>query len=257
MTRALREALTSKGTGAAGAFRWRGHEVTRLEGFTDAVFAFAVTLLVVSLEVPRTFEELSRAMRGFLPFAVCFAILIWIWYEHYVFFRRYGLRDPWTVFLNAVLIFVVLFYVYPLKFLFQLVLGPVSGLGTEVRRASGRIETMIETRDVPALFVTYGAGVAAVFLVLALLYFHAYRRRNDLALTEVEIFDTRSDILRHLEMAAVGALSMLLAAVLPPAAVGLAGYVYFLFGLAQWLHGSISRARRRRLLARLAKSAED
>jgi hypothetical protein len=30
-------------------FRWRGGEITRLEGFTDAVFAFAVTLLVYSL----------------------------------------------------------------------------------------------------------------------------------------------------------------------------------------------------------------
>jgi len=39
-------------------FRWRGGEITRLEGFTDAVFAFAVTLLVVSLEVLHTFDEL-------------------------------------------------------------------------------------------------------------------------------------------------------------------------------------------------------
>jgi len=36
-------------------FRWRGTHVSRIEGFTDAVFAFAVTLLVVALEVPHTF----------------------------------------------------------------------------------------------------------------------------------------------------------------------------------------------------------
>ena len=27
--------------------RWRGREISRVEGFSDAVFAFAVTLLVV------------------------------------------------------------------------------------------------------------------------------------------------------------------------------------------------------------------
>jgi hypothetical protein len=53
-------------------FRWRGGEITRLESFTDAVFAFAVTLPAVSLEVPRTFEELLVAMNGFfaLPSAL-------------------------------------------------------------------------------------------------------------------------------------------------------------------------------------------
>ena len=31
----------------------RHHEVTRIEGFSDAVFGFALTLLVVQLEVPK------------------------------------------------------------------------------------------------------------------------------------------------------------------------------------------------------------
>src|SRR3954468_11492821 len=108
----LRQHLAGNQIAGEKDFRWRGGEITRLEGFSDAVFAFAVTLLVVSLEVPKTFHELMEAMRGFAAFGICFALLADVWFNHYRFFRRYGLQNPWAVFLNCVL----LFYVYPLKF---------------------------------------------------------------------------------------------------------------------------------------------
>ena len=102
-------------------FSWRGEEVSRIESFSDAVFAFAVTLLVVSLEVPKTFDELISTMRGFFAFAICFWLLLAVWFEHNKFFRRYGISDSYTMRLSAVLLFIVLFYVYFLKFLFVLV----------------------------------------------------------------------------------------------------------------------------------------
>src|SRR5205823_2235752 len=104
-------------------FRWRGHEISRIEGFSDAVFGFAVTLLVVSLEVPHTFTELKEAMLGFPAFGICFSLLLLVWRTHVHFFRRYGLQTGWASALNATLLFLLLFYVYPLKFLFTLVVG--------------------------------------------------------------------------------------------------------------------------------------
>jgi hypothetical protein len=75
MTTGLGGRLLRHGFGADHAFRWRGGEISRLEGLSDAVFAFAVTLLVVSLEVPKTFDELLQVLRGFFAFAVCLGIL--------------------------------------------------------------------------------------------------------------------------------------------------------------------------------------
>ncbi len=92
----LRERLIRREAGEEG-FSWRGEEVSRIESFSDAVFAFAVTLLVVSLEVPKTFDELISTMRGFFAFAICFWPLLAAWFEHYKFFRRYGTSDSYTM----------------------------------------------------------------------------------------------------------------------------------------------------------------
>jgi uncharacterized membrane protein len=103
----LRAAIAPSADVDGHGFRIRSREVSRLEGLSDAVFGFAITLLVVSLEVPNTYEELRNLMRGFVAFGASFAVLIMIWYEHYKFFRRYGLEDLWIITLNSMLLFVV------------------------------------------------------------------------------------------------------------------------------------------------------
>src|SRR6188474_2610297 len=156
-------------------FPGRRHEISRLEAFSDAVFAFALTLLVVSLDVPKSYDELMALMAGFVPFAASFALLTWIWYEHNLFFRRYGLQDPWTTTLNAVLLFVVLFYVYPLKFLFTAAFSFfIPMLGTRLD---------ITPPQLARIFAIYGTGYVVLFAMFGMLYLHAYRRRAELQLT--------------------------------------------------------------------------
>src|SRR6187431_2388749 len=99
----LRNTLTKHHNGPRD-IRWRLHEPARIEALSDAVFAFAVTLIVVSLEVPLTFHELLVSMKGFFGFSICFAMLMLIWYEQYLFFRRYGIQDVKTVFYNCALL---------------------------------------------------------------------------------------------------------------------------------------------------------
>ena len=184
----MRETLVNKRLGEKEGFRWRGGDVSRIEGFSDAVFAFALTLLVVSLEVPRSFEGLMRTMEGFPAFGVSFVFLVAIWYVHYHFFRRYGLEDATTVILNAVLMFVVLFYIYPLKFLFTLLINAwlLNGvLGFDVY-----VDIDFKGLNMPAVMLIYGAAFLLIFLIIVLLHFHALRQKEQLALTDMEEFET-------------------------------------------------------------------
>ncbi len=184
-------------------FRLRGLGFSRLDGFSDVVFGFALTLLVVSLEVPRDYEELHRLLVGFLPFAVSFLLLMLVWFGHYSFFRRFGTHDAGTLWLNGVLLFVVLFYVYPLKFLF------LSALGQSVAETSH--EQMRE------LVLLYAGGFAAIYFLYAALYANGYRQREALQLTPLERSLTRNYILEESGTALIGVLVCIAAVLWRPA----------------------------------------
>ena len=230
----LRENLARRRDGDRKDFRWRGEEVSRLESFSDAVFAFAITLLVVSLEVPDTFEELLAAMQGFFAFSICFALLMLVWYDHIKFVRRFGLRDRLTVCLNAALLFILLFYVYPLKFLFTLLMDEVFGFGAET----------ITPEQIPQLMVIYGAGFVAVQLVFMLLYFRAYSLRRALELDAPEVSVTREEIQGFCLNMGIGLLSVCIALLGGAEAAGWAGAAYLLTFPLQTANSRFMRARR-------------
>jgi uncharacterized membrane protein len=229
----IRKALSHTRISGEAGFRWRGHEVTRLEGFTDAVFAFAVTLLVVSLEVPKTYPELIAAMRGFPAFGICFALLAVVWYEHYRYFRRYGLETAVAVMLNCTLLFCVLLYVYPLKFMFTAAIGHSTYPEQEIR----------------TLFTIFGCGFAAVFGVFWLLYRYAWSCRRELELTPLEQLRTRQSMMDESAMALLGIVSILLAQLAPRSALSMTGLIYFAIPVYHTIAGRIWGRRERRLPA--------
>src|SRR5437762_2444683 len=244
----IREKLIDKSIGDNNKFRWRSHEISRIEGLSDGVFAFAVTLLVVSLEVPKTFTELMETMRGFGAFAISFTLLFIVWFNQYKFFRRYGLQDNLTVCLNAVLLFVVLFYVYPLKFLFTFLVSLFTGGGGRIHLPGGVEAFMVDSVDqVSVLMIIFGAGYVAVFGVFVLLYWHAYRQRGALELNELEVFDTRVDIQESALNVGVGTLSVAIAVLGRGRYSFVAGKVYMLKAIVSTTHCTFMCKRRRKL----------
>ncbi len=234
----IRDNLTSKGFGKKENFRWRGKEVSRLEGFSDAVFAFAVTLLVVSLSVPNTFSELMQLIKGFAAFGISFTILILIWYTHYMFFRKYGLNDKFTIIMNAVLLFLVLFYIYPLKFVFSLI----------VNQILGSPQGMIEGSQASTLMIIYSSGYLAVFLIFLVLHLHAYKIRKSLELNIYEIFYTKYHIQVFLFHIAISLSSILISIFGNNNLTALSGFIYFLLGPILFLHGLIMSKKGKPLL---------
>jgi uncharacterized membrane protein len=214
--------------------KWRGGQVTRIEALTDAVFGFAITFLFVSFDVPRDFDALVVQLRGFIPFSACFALLILVWVYHYKLFGRFDMDDGLTIFLNSVLLFVVLFYIFPLKFVFTSWLGGGS--------------TFSNWEQVRSMMTLYSAGYVAVFTVFGFMYHHAYRKRAALKLDDEDVFYAIQHMGECGVMVLVGLLSIVLAQTAPLRwAAFAAGFCYMFIGPLQW-YRSVWIAKRRAVL---------
>lgn len=223
-------------------FRYRGGENTRIEAFTDAAFAFAVTLLMIgSGHVPSNAEQLMDAFRGVPGYAASFALLCLFWYAHYKWYRRYGVEDGRSILLSLLLVFLVLIYVYPLHMMFNAAIsigGPAS-TGFQVRTWN----------DWQIMYVVFGIAYASMCVVILLFYLHARSLREQLGLRAAEMMITRSGIWRWSLSALIGLLSALLALLIRPANQGalyaLPGFTYLLIPL----YGPLLRRRLSRQLA--------
>ncbi|HTU98964.1 MAG TPA: TMEM175 family protein [Luteitalea sp.] len=208
-------------------------DVARIEAFSDAVFGFALTLLVVSLEVPRTFGDMMNSVRALPAFAASFAILLLIWQEHHNFFRRYGVHDGLTIWINGVLLFVVLFYVYPLKFLMTMLIGPRGVM------FGGRPDGVSDAQ-MPQLMLMYGAGFVALFLLIAALHWHALSRLRQEPEPGVNLYELRLHLGACFVYVTIGVLSMAIATYTPwrwaPAA---AGFAYAFIGPAHYVYYNV------------------
>ncbi|MDG1416573.1 MAG: TMEM175 family protein [Maricaulis sp.] len=226
-----------RGIQAEDFFRWRGKEVSRTENLSDIVFAMALTLIVAS-SVPESFAALTELWREGLAIALCFTMLLMIWHIHYIYFRRYDLEDGTTILLNSVLIFLVMIFAYPLKFLASFLVNFFTG-GFATNHAIAEVLTLDQA---PWLSTLYSVGYACVFVVITLLYWHALKRADDVGLNEAERILTRAAVQANLTHVVFGVVIAGLSFVLPGNWGLMAGAFWGLLGIPLTIIGRRSRA---------------
>lgn len=240
--------------GMNAEFRYRGEEPTRIEALSDAGFALAIGLLLISTQSPGNFSELLEFTRDIIPFALCIALIMLVWFQHFIFFLRYGFRNSVIVVLNTILIFIILFYVYPLKFLAKLLvliygslLGRALGMDLHLSEA---MQGMMGKGDMGVLMTIYGLGAAGIFLVLMFMYRYALKHADELELNAIEVFDTRASVYANLIMASIPLLSVLVALLVPHHVAGpaLSGFIYLLYWPAMTVFGKRNTRKRKALL---------
>lgn len=221
-------------------FRSRGLATTRLDAFVDAAFAFAVTLLVISVgTIPDSTQGLATAMKGIPAYAASFVMVAMFWAAHVRWRKRYGMDDMVTTLLSLSLVFFVLIYVYPLKMLFGTFFAFVSGGVLLYPTASDVLPS-----DVRSMFIIYAVGFMALSACVLGLYMHAWRRADALELDLGERKSTRADIATYAYFVFVGMLSMVLALVIEPSSswrVGLPGIAYWLLALTGFVDAAAKR----------------
>lgn len=203
-------------------FRLRGIEMTRLETFIDAAFAFAVTMMVIAAQqVPDDIDALLAAFKHVPAFLASVLVLGIFWRGHWTWSRRYGLEDGVSIFISWALLATILIYIYPLKAIFSSMfyllsdgrLGQALGLRTDMQERS--------------IFAIYAIGFTAIAVEIVLLYLRAWHLREPLRLNSRERFLTRADLAGWSVPAGVGMVALVLALTLPTEKIAWSGLVYF------------------------------
>lgn len=99
--------------------------LSRFEGFSDAVFAIALTLLIVEIKVPGSpdgpqgFTDLARAMaeqwREHLALVLCYGVIGAYWLQHHYSGRIYAKSDHGFSAANLLFLLAIVVVPYPIR----------------------------------------------------------------------------------------------------------------------------------------------
>lgn len=110
-------------------------ETVRIENFSDAVFAIAITLLVLDLHVPSSeiikngsdlWNYLKEDWASFLAFTLSFFSIFIMWVNHHKIFKQIYTRNTAIMFSNGLILFLVSAVSYPTALLARFFDGEAS-----------------------------------------------------------------------------------------------------------------------------------
>jgi uncharacterized membrane protein len=206
-----------------GGFRLRGIEMTRLETFIDAAFAFAISMLVIAAQqIPDNIQALLAAFKNVPTFVCSIAVLGIFWRGHWLWSRRYGLEDGASILISWAMIVTILIFIYPLKATFGAMWSLISS--GQVGQPFSRHTTESQARTI---FVIYALGLVAISAEILLLNLRAWQLREPLRLNALERLVTRGELTGWSVPVSVGIVALIFALTLPAEQIHWSGWVYF------------------------------
>src|SRR5438445_7844738 len=214
-------------------FRLRGMEMTRLETFIDAAFAFAISMLVIAAQqIPDTIQARLAALKNVPTFICSIAVLGIYWRGHWLWSRRYGLEDGVSILISWMMIVTMLIFIYPLKAIFGAMWNFLSN--GQLGQPFSLHTTEAQARTI---FAIYALGLIAISAEILLLNFRAWQLREPLRLNARERFMTRGELTGWSIPVGVGIVSLVLSFTLPIEQIAWCGWVYFLMAIILRVHG--------------------
>jgi hypothetical protein len=204
-------------------FRLRGMEMTRLETFIDAAFAFAISMLVIAAQqIPDNIQTLLAAFKNVPTFVCSIAVLGIFWRGHWLWSRRYGLEDSVSILISWAMIVTILIFIYPLKAIFGAMWYLLSS--RQVGQPFSLHTTEAQARTI---FAIYALGLIAISAEILLLNLRAWQLRGPLRLNGRESLVTRGELSGWSIPVSVGIVSLVFALTLPTEQIQWSGWVYF------------------------------
>jgi uncharacterized membrane protein len=131
-----------KSTARIGTDTVQVADLSRLEAFSDGVFAIAITLLTLDLALPAgsahqpdgrsLLNAVGHLWPSYLAYVISFATILITWLNHHAIFKAIKHLDPMLVLANGFLLMVVAATAFPTRILAEHITTSAAGMASAI-----------------------------------------------------------------------------------------------------------------------------